>query len=185
VKSDKAGAPAQNVTSGAVTLDVADGVSVKLDVEDVALKEEGKLFRALTIPAEHRDHFVPASVGLVALYAFTPFETSFVDATTSDPVLARVELDNEAALPAGSKVEFLGLGSYLFPTWVPPAEFQVVATGTVSTDGTKLQMDAGEGIRHLTCERGVDQAHRAARIKAAMLNELGIEVHLCGQVDWR
>jgi hypothetical protein len=27
------------------------------------------------------------------------------------------------------------------------------------------------------------QAHRAARIKAAMLAELGLEVHLCGQVD--
>ena len=27
------------------------------------------------------------------------------------------------------------------------------------------------------------QAHRAARIKAAMLSELGLEVHLCGQVD--
>ena len=27
------------------------------------------------------------------------------------------------------------------------------------------------------------QAHRAARIKAAMLSELGLEVHLCGQVE--
>ena len=29
------------------------------------------------------------------------------------------------------------------------------------------------------------QAHRAARIKAALLSELGLEVHLCGQVDLR
>ena len=28
-----------------------------------------------------------------------------------------------------------------------------------------------------------NQAHRAARIKAAMLAELGLEVHLCGQVQ--
>jgi hypothetical protein len=27
------------------------------------------------------------------------------------------------------------------------------------------------------------QAQRAARIKAAMLAELGLEVHLCGEVD--
>jgi hypothetical protein len=29
------------------------------------------------------------------------------------------------------------------------------------------------------------QAHRAARIKAAMLQELGLEVHLCGDVELR
>jgi hypothetical protein len=29
---------------------------------------------------------------------------------------------------------------------------------------------------------GEKQAHRAARIKAIMLDELGIEVHLCGNV---
>jgi hypothetical protein len=29
----------------------------------------------------------------------------------------------------------------------------------------------------------VKQAHRACRIKAAMLAELGLEVHLCGNVD--
>jgi hypothetical protein len=150
VKTDDAGAPAQEVTSNAATLTVAAGVLVKLDVEDVALGAEGKLFRALTIPAEHREHFAPASLGFVELYAFTPFETSFVDETTSDPALAQIAFENTAALPAGQKLEFLALGSYLFPEWVPPAEFQVVATGTVSADGTKLEMDAGQGVRHLT-----------------------------------
>ena len=37
VKSDKNGAPAQNVTHGGVTLDVPAGMVVKLDVEDIAL----------------------------------------------------------------------------------------------------------------------------------------------------
>jgi hypothetical protein len=150
VKSDKQGAPLQTVTSGAITLTVPDGVSVKIDVEDIALGAEGKMFRALAIPADQRDHFAPPALGLVALYALTPFEVAFVDAATSDPALVQLEFDNEAALPADSKVEFLGLGSYLFPTWVPPAEFQVVATGTVSADGQKLVMGAGEGVPHLT-----------------------------------
>lgn len=150
VKSDKQGAPAQTVSSGAITMNVPDGVSVKLDVEDIALGADGKMFRALTIPADQRDHFAPATLGLVALYALTPFEVAFVDAATSDSALVQLELDNEAALPADSKVEFLGLGSYLFPTWVPPAEFQVVATGTVSADGLRLAMDGGQGIPHLT-----------------------------------
>jgi hypothetical protein len=150
VKSDKLGAPAQTATSGAVTLHVLDGVSVKLDVEDIAVGADGKMFRALTIPEAQRDHFAPAALGLVALYAFTPFEVAFVDATTSDSALVQLEIDNEAALPANSPVEFLGLGSYLFPAWVPPAEFQVVATGTVSADGQKLVMDTGQGIPYLT-----------------------------------
>lgn len=150
VKSDKQGAPAQTVTSGAVTLNVLDGTSVKLDVEDVALQAEGHMFRALTIPAEHRDHFASPTLGLVSLYAFTPFEAAFVDAATSDSALVQLEIDNEAALPADSSVEFLGLGSYLFPTFVAPAQFAVVATGKVSSDGTKLVMDSGQGIRYLT-----------------------------------
>jgi hypothetical protein len=149
VKSDKQGTPAQTATSGPATLNVPDGVSVKLDVEDVALGAEGKQFRALAIPAQHREHFAPGQ-SFSALYAFTPYETAFVEGTTTTAALVQLELDNEAGLPADSSVEFLALGSYLFPTWVPPARFQVVATGKVSADGAKLVMDAGEGISYLT-----------------------------------
>ncbi len=150
VKTDKQGAPAQTVTSNAVTLDVAAGVSVKLDVEDVALGDLGKMFRALSIPAEHRSSFVDDSLNVVALYNFMPFEASFVEEGTSVSATAQLSIDNEAGLPASALVEFLALGTYLYSDWVKPGAFEVVATGSVSSDGTKIDMDPGQGIEHLT-----------------------------------
>jgi hypothetical protein len=53
-------------------------------------------------------------------------------------------------LAAAAPVEILALGSYTFPDWITPAAFEVVATGSVSSDGTRIEMDAGEGVPHLT-----------------------------------
>ena len=150
VKTDKQGAPAQTVTHGDVTLDVPAGVSVKLDVEDVALGTQGKLFRALAVPAELRDRFADPSLGLVSLHALTPFEAALVKGTGGDSTTARLSITNVAGLSAGTAVEFLALGSYLFPEWVKPAAFEPVSTGTVSNDGSTVDMDPGQGVSHLT-----------------------------------
>ncbi len=149
-KQDASGAPAQTVTSGDVTLEVAEGVSVRIDVEDVVLGDDGRMFRALAIPAEHRDAFAPSALGLVALYAFTPFEAVFLDAASGDPASARLSFANTANLPAGSAVEVLALGSYLYPEWVTPAAFEPVASASVSGDGTRIDLDAGGGLPYLT-----------------------------------
>lgn len=150
VKSDQAGAPAQNVVSGDVTLDVAQGVVVKIDVEDIALGAQGKQFRTLTVPKQHHAAFVDASLSVLALYALTPFEASIQKEGTNEPALATLSFDNTTGLGAGTAVEFLALGSYLFADWVNPATFEVVATGTVSSDGLRVNMDPGQGISYLT-----------------------------------
>jgi len=150
VKTDGQGAPAQSVTSNDVTLDVAAGVHLKLDVEDLALGDLGKQFRALPIPSELRHRFAEPKLGLVALWALTPFEAELTGETTGEPAFARLVVPNDAGLEPGAAVEFLALGSYLFPSWVAAASFEVVATGSVSTDGARLEMDAGQGLAYLT-----------------------------------
>ncbi|MBK8997651.1 MAG: hypothetical protein IPM35_18135 [Myxococcales bacterium] len=147
---EKQGAPAQTVTSGELTLEVSAGTQVKLDVEDVALGDEGKQFRALGIPAAKRPAFAGEALGLGALWALTPFEAAVIDEQSGAPALARVSADNSLGLPADTAVEWLALGSYLFADWVTPAAFEVVATGKVSADGARIEMDAGQGVRYLT-----------------------------------
>jgi hypothetical protein len=44
----------------------------------------------------------------------------------------------------------LALGSYLDVAWVRPATFEPVATARVSADGSRIELDAGQGIRRLT-----------------------------------
>ena len=77
VKTDRAGAPAQRVTSGDVTLEVDAGVLIELDVEDVAAGEEGKRFRVATISAALRPKLADPALNLFALYALSPFESAF------------------------------------------------------------------------------------------------------------
>lgn len=151
VATDDAGAPAQSVTSNGVTLEVDEGVQVALDVEDVIEGAEGKKFRALSVPPALHADFVDASLGIASLYAFRPFDASFYqEGMSSTPRKARLVFPNEAGLAAGAAVELLALGSYLFADWVTPAVFEPVATGTVSADGTQIELDPGEGFEHLT-----------------------------------
>jgi len=151
VKTDLAGAPAQSVTSNGVTLDVAEGVAVQLAFEDVSLGEAGKQFRVLEVPEGGRDGFVDPSLAVAQLYALYPFETTFrPEGLPAELAAARLSFPNPAALPADGTVEILALGSYTFPDWITPAAFEVVATGSVASDGSRIEMDAGEGVPHLT-----------------------------------
>jgi hypothetical protein len=149
VKSDQNGAPGQNVSHGGVTLDVPAGVVVKIDVEDIALGADGKLFRALRVdPAQHAA-FVKSSMNVAELFHFTPFETRFQD-DLGQPTKVQLSFPAPAGFSAGEAVEVLALGTYLYPDWVMPAQFEPVATATVSADGTRVEMDSGQGIEYLT-----------------------------------
>jgi hypothetical protein len=150
VKSDRAGAPAQTVTSSEVTLDVPAGVLVELDVEDVLAEDVGKRFRVLAVPAERHGAFAKPELGLKALYALAPFESSFVAESDGALALARLSFENSARFAAGTAVEVLALGTYLYPEWIRPAAFERVATARVSADGTRIEMDPGQGVAHLT-----------------------------------
>lgn len=148
---DPAGAPAQSVTSGEVTLDVDDGVSVRLDVDSNLAGDAGKQFRALRVPDELLGDFADPELGLVALYGFEPFESQFeIPGDPPRPADVQLTFDNTETLAPGSAVEVLALGSYLHPEWVEPAAFEPVATGHVTDDGSRIVMDAGQGVRYLT-----------------------------------
>lgn len=149
IEIDRDGAPAQSVTSGDVTLDIADGVFVRLDVESNLAADEGMKFRALKVPDALLDRFADPALGLQVLYGFEPFETEF-EFPSGEQTEARLEFANTTGFAADSTVEILALGSYLHPEWVTPAAFEVIATGTVSSDGTTITMDSGGGVRYLT-----------------------------------
>jgi hypothetical protein len=145
--TDRAGAPEQTLISGSVMLQVAEGVEVRLDVEDL-IYEGGNQFRALALSPEQHSYFVPPELGLVALYALAPFEASFTDAMSGADAVARLAFVNDLGLAAGTRVEVLALGTYLYPEWVKPGAFEVVATATATE--SDIVLDAGQGIARLT-----------------------------------
>jgi len=144
------GSPMQSVTSGDVTLDVPAGVEVKLDYDELDAGAKGKEFRALAVPPNLWSDFVDPSLNLSALYAFGPFEAAFLDAQTGKPALAQMTFANTTGFPASTPVEFLQLGSYLYPDLVPTGTFAPVATGTVSADGKTITMDSATGLQYIT-----------------------------------
>ncbi|MBW2526341.1 MAG: hypothetical protein JRI23_19330 [Deltaproteobacteria bacterium] len=151
VRTDQAGAPAQTVTSAGVTLEVAEGVEVQLAFDDVALGAAGKQFRAREVPPAARDRYVDSALGVEALWALYPFESSFrPEGSPADLAQARLSFPNTLGLQAGDAVEVLALGSFSFPDWIAPARFSTVATATVTADRQRIEMDSGEGIPHLT-----------------------------------
>ena len=148
---DRSGAPSQTVTSGDVTLEVPEGVYVRLDVESNLAGDHGREFRALTIAPRFIDEFSDGMTGVQAMYALEPFESSFeYPASGATPALVRLSFANTAGLEAGAGVDVLALGTYIYPGWVKPAAFEKVASGHVSADGSKIELDPGEGLSHLT-----------------------------------
>ena len=152
---DRAGVPAQSVTSGDVTLDVPGNIYVRLDIESNLAENttpgKGRAFRALRIPDKFVSEFADPSLGVVAMYALEPFECSFEVAGVPDvPVNVRLGFVNSAHIPAGTAVDVLALGTYIYPDWIPPAAFTKVAKGHVSSDGARIDLDSGEGLPYLT-----------------------------------
>jgi len=148
---DRMGTPAQSVTSGDVTLEVPADVYVRLDVESNLAGAHGKEFRALTIPDKFLGEFADASLGVKAMYALEPFESSYeYPKMNSMTANVRLSFANTAKLPNGSAVDVLALGTYIYPDWIPPAAFAKVASAHVSSDGSKIDFDSGQGIPYLT-----------------------------------
>jgi hypothetical protein len=148
---DRAGAPAQSLTSGEVTLDVPQGVSVRLDVESNLAGALGAELRVRRVPDALVPRFAGIATGVRAMYALEPFESSFeLPGAPPTPTDVRPSFSNAARLPAGAAVDVLALGSYVFPRWIAPATFQRVAGAHVSTDGARVELDPGEGVPHLT-----------------------------------
>jgi hypothetical protein len=137
----------QSLTSNAVTLEIPAGTTTRLEFDDFAAGDLGSQFRARSVEATGVGGFVPDD--LTVLYALGPFE-AFFENGNGDQVDARLAFDNTTALAAGTAVEFLALGSYLYPDWVAPARFEIVAQGHVTSDGTRIELEAGQGFTYLT-----------------------------------
>lgn len=139
---------AQTVTSGEVTLSVPDGVTVKLDPEDLAGGDDGKKLRVLRL-----DRSRYATFGIddayFAVYAFAPFEAWFRAADKSETT-ARVSFAPGGDLTPGAAIEVAALGSYLFPEWIAPAQLGPAASAAVAADGRTVELDAGQGLPYLT-----------------------------------
>jgi len=86
-----------------------------------------------------------------ALYALEPFESSYeTPGANAKQAMVRLSFANTAKLAAGSAVDVLALGTYIYPDWIPPASFTKVASAHVSMDGKTIAMDTGEGVPYLT-----------------------------------
>ncbi len=135
---------AQTIVSGDATLILAANTQVQLDVEDVELMPLGSQLRVLTVsPALlAKLPFVDAAHPPDALFAFAPFEVVFSQK-------AQVTFANTASLPALAAVDIFSMRGYVAN--LPPAGVNDrVAGAHVSADGTKIVMDAGEGVTTLT-----------------------------------
>lgn len=142
------GAPAQQLASGGATLEIEEGVEVRLDVDDVALGELGKRFRAASVPPAWHAVFAPGLGPLLGLYALAPYDVSFRRVETGAAAGARVSLRVDTPAVVGD-IEWLAQGSLMHPEWVAPGTWGKVAQGTVTPDGLAV-LDEGSTLPHLT-----------------------------------
>lgn len=135
-------APAGSYTAGDVTLTIAAGSQVEFDVEDAVLGELGHRVRAAWVPMARAPGFA-REAGVVALWAMAPFSL------TSDRPIA-LRLRNRAMLAAGSAVDIVMMGLDVTELPVTGGRPLVVAAAHVSSDGTTVTTDPGEGLRALS-----------------------------------
>lgn len=127
------------VRSGPLTLDVREGTSWELDIEDLTDEVEGRKLRQAEVGEGARPDF---AAGAARVFALGPFK-----AKPSKPV--GVVITN-AGLPAGTKVSFVVMTDSSSSITNDAGKGKVVAKGSVSADGTTIRTDEGEGIDRLT-----------------------------------
>ena len=130
------------VTSGDVTLTLAEGTDIKIDClfyEDA----ETHGFRATTIPIADAPPAVDASLGLELLYAVAPVETSFCPA-------AKVTIPNSAGWDPSAEVEFFVHGVDVGQHYAPYAGWAKMSAGQVSADGLTVSTSPDGGMSVLT-----------------------------------
>jgi hypothetical protein len=131
---------ATTLVAGDVTLSIPAMTEVELDLEDVALGEEGKLFRAVKVETKDFPTFAK-DPKIAALYAATPFDAKFKNKVA-------VTIVAPAGLADGTAVEIVGLGNDFLRSPFTAGSVQVIATGKVA--GGRVVTDAGQGLEYLT-----------------------------------
>jgi hypothetical protein len=133
---------ATTLTSGDVKLTLPAGLKVEIDKMELGEVDEQKL-RAKAVATDKAPPFVEASLGMAALYAFTPFGTILTPGVG-------VTVPNGAKLAPGAAVEFFVQGTDLDDKYGTFGGFTKLAEGHVSADGTTIQTDDGQLIPQLT-----------------------------------
>ena len=146
---DLLGTTEQQLESEGVRLVLAAGTQTKLAFEDLLEGELGAQFRAVEVSPTQFEAVRVSEYNFSSLHAVGPFEASFTNESDTPITIAPI-LPNSSGLPAGSAVEILAQGSYLYPEWLKPARFEVVSLGQVSDDGASISFDTGGGVEHLT-----------------------------------
>lgn len=128
------------LSDGDLTLNIAAGTAVELDLEDVELGETGKLFRAVKIETKDYPTFAKGA-NVAMLYAATPFDAKFTKKVA-------VTFKAVGDLAEGTAVEIVALGNDFLREPFTAGKLEVVATGKVT--GGRVVTDAGQGISTLT-----------------------------------
>jgi hypothetical protein len=134
---------AGTVAFGDVTLTLAEGTKVRVDLIELETEEE-QLFRVVSVPLDKAPPFVAeAGADFAALYALTPYGTRI-----SPP--AAIELANTTGLAPGTAVELFAQGARLDDANGPFGGFSKMADAHVSEDGKTIRSDEGEGLPEIT-----------------------------------
>ena len=134
--------PGGVVASGGLSLTIAPNTTVELDIEDVALGDAGRRFRAVRVEAPDLPPFAKEMGGVFA-FAIAPF-----DAVLSLP--AAFTIDGTSGLAAGQKVEIFAQEDDFTQEPSGLGKGRVIATGHVSSDGKQIVPDGGVGLSRLS-----------------------------------
>ena len=142
-------APASSITQNDLTLTIPEGTFFDLDVEDFGTTA-GRTLRVASVPLSSAPPYALAA-NVDAIYALAPSgaKAKLMDASGALLKMA-VALKNSAGLPAMAAVDLLVLGDDYFSTPPSVGLLSVAAAAHVSTDGSTIQTDPGEGINELT-----------------------------------
>jgi hypothetical protein len=135
------GAQASTVTVGDVTLQIADGTTFDLDIEDFGT-DAGRTLRVAAVPLAQAPAYAAANQ-IEAIYALAP-------SGAKPSAKMGVSLRNAAGIPASAAVDVLVLSDDYFSSPPSVGQLEVQAAAHVSADGATIQTDPGEGISEIT-----------------------------------
>lgn len=130
------------LTSGDVTVTLADGTKVSLPIDDVGIGDAGMMLRALTVADPSKLPFIDGANPPLALYGLGPFEVVF-----SQPV-ALAFANTTQLLPGAAVDVYLMRGLAL--AGPPAGRFDLAASAHVTSDGKSIATDPGQGVLTLT-----------------------------------
>ena len=132
------GAAAARVTSGPITLAIADGTKFDLAIEDFGTGDVGRTMRAVEVPVDTAPDFAKAA-NVERVYALSP-------AGAKASLKMGVSVTNDGAIAAGTAIEIYLLGDDYLSTPPTVGVMSVAAQAHVSADGKTIDTDPGEGI---------------------------------------